>query len=168
MTREEYVSSTLSRAQEVRFMHPELRLGQAVFNIIDPKVTKIVIDQADCYEDDSLIDEFLNACYTYIYTWDGCLGKCYCSIHENYITIVKCGETTYRRTWASPTAGWDGEWSNTYDTDFISTVKCGDYVEISEELYETLLKKCLDHITESDQMSKAWIDYVGSVRKQLP
>ena len=67
MTKEEFLYDVKSEAGKQRKKFPFLRKGQCVFNYVDEKygVARIVQFEKgiDCFYDDSVIDEFLDACY---------------------------------------------------------------------------------------------------------
>lgn len=68
MTKEEFVSEVKSVAGKMRKDHPELRKGQAIFNVVDKSFNNIArIAQfdydVDCFYDDSMIEPFLDKCY---------------------------------------------------------------------------------------------------------
>ena len=68
MTKKEFVSEVKSVAEEMRKNHPELRKGQAIFNVVDKNFNNIArIAQfdydVDCFYDDSMIEPFLDKCY---------------------------------------------------------------------------------------------------------
>lgn len=68
MTKEEFISEVKSVAGKMRKDHPELRKGQAIFNVVDRSFNNIArIAQfdygVDCFYDDSMIEPFLDKCY---------------------------------------------------------------------------------------------------------
>ena len=69
MTKEEFVSEVKSVAGKMRKDHPELRKGQAIFNVVDDRSFNNVARIAqfdygvDCFYDDSMIEPFLDKCY---------------------------------------------------------------------------------------------------------
>lgn len=68
MTKEEFVSKVKSVAGEMRKDHPELRKGQAIFNVVDKYFNNVArIAQfdygVDCFYNDSMIEPFLDKCY---------------------------------------------------------------------------------------------------------
>lgn len=68
MTKEEFVSEVKSVAGEIIKDHPELRKGQAIFNVVDRSFNNVArIAQfdygVDCFYDDSMIEPFLDKCY---------------------------------------------------------------------------------------------------------
>jgi hypothetical protein len=68
MTKKEFISEVKSIAGEMKKDHPELRKGQAIFNVVDRNFNNIArIVQfdydVDCFYDDSMIEPFLDKCY---------------------------------------------------------------------------------------------------------
>ncbi len=68
MTKEEFVFEVKSVAGKMRKDYPELRKGQAIFNVVDRSFNNIArIAQfdygVDCFYDDSMIEPFLDKCY---------------------------------------------------------------------------------------------------------
>lgn len=68
MTKKEFISEVKSIAGKMKKDHPELRKGQAIFNVVDRNFNNIArIVQfdydVDCFYDDSMIEPFLEKCY---------------------------------------------------------------------------------------------------------
>lgn len=68
MTKEEFVSEVKRVAGEMRKDHPELRKGQAIFNVVDKDFNNVAriaqFDHGiDCFYDDSYVNLFLDKCY---------------------------------------------------------------------------------------------------------
>jgi len=67
MTKEEFKTTVKDLAGKLRKEHPELRKGQAVFNVTDHEFGVARICQfdygVDCFYDDSMIEPFLDKCY---------------------------------------------------------------------------------------------------------
>lgn len=68
MTKEEFVYTVKDLSGKLRKEHPELRQGQAIFNVVDRNFDNIArIAQfdygVDCFYDDSMIEPFLDKCY---------------------------------------------------------------------------------------------------------
>ena len=67
MTKEEFKTTVKDLAGKLRKEHPELRKGQAVFNVTDHEFGVAHICQydygVDCFYDDSMIEPFLDKGY---------------------------------------------------------------------------------------------------------
>ena len=67
MTKEEFKTTVKDLAGKLRKEHPELRKGQAIFNVADHEFGVARICQfdygVDCFYDDSIIEPFLDKCY---------------------------------------------------------------------------------------------------------
>jgi len=67
MTKEEFKTTVKDLAGKLRKEHPELRKGQAVFNVTDHEFGVARICQydydVDCFYDDSMIEPFLDKSY---------------------------------------------------------------------------------------------------------
>ena len=65
MTKEEFETTVKDLAGKLRKEYPELRKGQAIFNVVDNNIARIAqFDYGvDCFYDDSMIEPFLDKCY---------------------------------------------------------------------------------------------------------
>lgn len=67
---ERFKSDIMLAANECKARHPELRLGQSVFILVNRSffkcATELTGTNADCFYDDSKIDVFINAVYDYL------------------------------------------------------------------------------------------------------
>ena len=68
MTKDEFVYKVKDLSGKLRKEHPELRKGQAVFNVTDHEYNGVAricqFDYGiDCFYDDSMIEPFLDKCY---------------------------------------------------------------------------------------------------------
>ena len=70
LTKEEFVVEVKDAAGKLRKAHPELRKGQAIFDVIDSNIKYLRAAritqqqyQIDCFYLDNKIEDFLDKCY---------------------------------------------------------------------------------------------------------
>lgn len=73
MTKEEFKKDALDGAKKMIALHPDLRLGQSVFNYIETKYkdTAYFVKQengVDCFYNDNIINLFLDYCWEIVKT----------------------------------------------------------------------------------------------------
>ena len=70
LTKEEFIAEVKDAAGKLRKAHPELRKGQAIFDVIDSDIKYLRVSrttqqqyQIDCFYLDDKIEDFLDKCY---------------------------------------------------------------------------------------------------------